>query len=443
MHDTSPHKAFLLDLLDAALAAVRAPHCLPPALPEAPPAGRTLVLGAGKAAAAMAHTAVQNLAGPLHGLVVTRHGHGGGLETGPVAVREAGHPVPDAASMEAAQAMLDLARACTPQDRLIFLASGGGSATLALPLPGLTLRQKQDIVRALVRSGAAIGQINCLRKHVSAIKGGRLAAASGTRDIHTFIISDVAGDAAADVASGPTLADAGTLADARAIMEAYSLPHAQALKAVLASDRAETPKPGTVPGRYSIIARAADALAAARRLATARGWQVHDLGDCLEGEASALGRAHGALALRLRAQGGRHLVLSGGEAVVSLPGASGAGGPNQEYLAALAQALHGAPGIYALACDTDGIDGAGDAAGAFLAPDTLKRARACGVTVDEALRHHDSGALFAAAGDLVKTGPTLTNVNDFRAIAIDGTADGLAQGRRGALERVKGIEPSS
>ncbi len=422
MNKATKHRVFLQDVLQGALAAVSAQNCLPRLLPHAPPRGRTLVLGAGKAAAAMAHTAVQHLAGPLEGLVVTRYGHDGGLETGPVTVLQAAHPVPDESSMQAARRMLALARSCAPDDRLIFLASGGGSATLALPLPGLTLREKQDIVRVLVRSGASIAQINCLRKHLSAIKGGRLAAASGTRDVQTFIISDVPGDVAADVASGPTLGDASTVDEARDIVGRYTLPHAQKIKALLASDTAETPKPGTLPGCCRIIARAADALAAACKIAVAKGWQVHDLGDRLEGEAAVLGREHGALALRLRAQGGRHLVLSGGEAVVSMGDQAGQGGPNQEYLAALAEVLDGAPGIYALACDTDGIDGAGDAAGAFLAPDTIKRARAQGVDVRDALRRHDSGRFFAAAAGLVRSGPTLTNVNDFRAIAIDGEA---------------------
>ena len=416
------HKAFLLALFRTGVDAAGAPLCLPAHLPKTPPRGRTLVLGAGKAAVAMAHTAVQHLAGPVSGLVVTRYGHAGGLECGPVAVIEAGHPVPDAMSMDAARRMLALARACTPGDRLIFLASGGGSAVLALPVPGLSLSEKQHVVRHLVASGASIAQINCVRKHISAIKGGRLAAASGTPDVLSLIISDVPGDNAADVASGPAIADAGTCDEACAIVRRHAVPHAQKLLSLMAQPQAETPKPRAVHERHSIIARADDALAAAADVATAKGWQVHNLGGALQGEAAALGRAHGGLALELQAQGGRHLVLSGGEAVVSLCGEAGQGGPNQEYLAALAAALDGAPGIAALACDTDGIDGCGAAAGAYLAPDTLVRARAAGMDVHEALRGHNSGGFFAAAGGLIHTGPTLTNVNDFRAIAITGRA---------------------
>lgn len=419
MHASDPRRGLLQDMFAAAVAAASPARCLPRYLPRRPPAGRTLVLGAGKAAVAMAAVATRHLAGPVSGLVATRYGHGGDRPVAGIAIIEAGHPIPDAASATAARRMLKLAAALTPRDRLVFLASGGGSATAALPLPGLDLARKQALVRHLLRSGATIAEINCLRRHVSAIKGGRLAAACGTRDIRSLAISDVAGDDPAAIASGPTLPDPTTLEDARAVLERHGAPDMAAVLRVLSDPAAETPK--RLPGRTicRIVASGRTALDAAAAHARAAGYDIVDLGDRVEGEAAAEARAQARMALELHAAGRRAAIVSGGELTVSLGQATGRGGPNQEYLAALALALKGAAGISAIACDSDGIDGNGEAAGAVVTPGTLARARLADRDPADCIARHDSQALFAASGDLVMTGPTGTNVNDIRVILID------------------------
>ena len=331
--------------------------------------------------------------------------------------------MPDEAAAAAAGRALALARSLGADDLLLCLASGGGSALLASPAPGIGLAEKQALTRALLACGAAIGEINCVRKHLSAIKGGRLAAAAAPASVVTLAISDVPGDDPATIASGPTVADPTDGAAAAAILARYRIGTGAAVDAVLAGPAGETPD-RLDNARFAIVARARDALDAAAREAARAGIEARVLGDDLAGEAAALGAAHAALAREVaRAAAGPVALLSGGETGVTLPRPGfGRGGRNTEYLLALAAGLGGAPGIWALACDTDGIDGTEDSAGAVLAPDSLARAAAIGLDARAMLAAHDSYGFFAALGDLVVTGPTRTNVNDFRAILIDAGA---------------------
>ena len=419
MRHKDPIKSLLLAAFHRAVQATSAKATLPVHLPTRAPRGRTLVLGAGKAAAAMGAVAAKTIDAPLHGMVVTRYGHECEILENEITIACAAHPVPDEQSTIIAREMLVLAQGCKPEDRLLFLASGGGSSVLCLPAPGISLLQKQDIIRHLLHSGADIAQINCVRKHLSAIKGGRLAAACGTRDIHTFIISDVPGDDPAAIASGPTIADPTSLADARTVMARYGTPHENVVMAALNNEAYETPKPGTLSERHMIIAKADNALTAAAKWAQTKGWQVHNLGDRVEGEARHVGANHAKIARDLKARGGRWLLISGGETTVTLRHKSGGGGPNLEYLAGLALALNGEAGITALSCDTDGIDGSEDNAGAFVSPTTLSRAKVLGLDLKSYLEKNRTYSFFKALDDLIITGPTLTNVNDFRIIAIE------------------------
>ena len=308
-------------------------------------------------------------------------------------------------------------RGCSRDDFVLCLISGGGSALLAAPAPGLTLADKQELNRQLLGSGAPIGEMNCVRKHLSALKGGRLAARAHPARVLSLVISDVPGDDPATVASGPTVGDPTTVADARAVIARYGLKLPAHIEAFLATPEAETPKPGDprlARAETRIIAAPALSLAAAARVAEAAGYGVIDLGDRVEGEAREVGRAHAELALKTK---GPAVILSGGETTVTLKG-KGRGGRNSEYALALAIALDGAPGISGLACDTDGIDGSEDNAGAMVLPDTLSRAKALGLDPAARLADNDAYSFFSALGDLVVTGPTLTNVNDFRAIVI-------------------------
>ena len=426
-------------LFDAALAAADPARAILPYLPE-PVAGRTVVMGAGKASAAMARAfekawPTNKQAAPLEGLVVTRHGHGVPCER--IRIVEASHPVPDAAGEQAARDILALAQGLGPEDRLVCLVSGGGSALLTLPASGLTLADKQGVTQALLRSGATIGEINTVRKHLSAIKGGRLAAAAAPARLVTLAISDVPGDDPAVIASGPTVPDPTTFADARAVLAKYGITEPKAVIAHLAEARDETPKPGDpvfANTRFELIASPQRALAAAAEAALARHITPIVLSDRVEGEARDVAAMHAAIAVQLRAgqfRVGHEIVtppavlLSGGETTVTVQG-KGRGGRNSEFLLALAAALAkdpakdpgGSGGIYALACDTDGIDGTEDNAGAIVYPNTVARAASRGIAIKEALAGNDSYGFFAALGDLVVTGPTLTNVNDFRAILI-------------------------
>lgn len=411
-------RELLKALFSAALDAAKPEHCLPAHLPP-PPLGRTVVIGAGKAAAAMARAVEDHWQGPLDGLVVTRYGHR--APTRRIEVVEAAHPVPDAGGIAAARRMLRMVEGLSERDLVLFLVSGGGSALLALPAPGITLKDKRALTAALLASGAAIGEINCVRKHLSAIKGGRLAAAAHPARFVSLAISDVAGDDPATIASGPGVADPTTSAEALAVLAKYGIVPPPAVARHLAEGRDETPKPGDprlARASVVVVATPRDALAAAARAAVAYGIEPVLLGDALEGEARTLAREHAARALEeaaaLRAP---KVLLSGGEATVAVRG-SGRGGPNGEFLLALALALDGAPGIHALACDSDGIDGSEDNAGALIGPDTLARARALGIDATARLAANDSYGFFAALGDLVVTGPTLTNVNDIRALLL-------------------------
>ena len=396
-----------------------------------PVAGRTVVVGAGKASAAMAREFEAAWPAPLEGLVVTRRGHA--VPCARIAVVEASHPVPDPAGEAAARQILALAHGLGPQDQLVCLISGGGSALLALPAAGLSLADKQAVTRELLRCGATIGEINTVRKHLSAIKGGRLAAAAAPARVVTLAISDVPGDDPAVIASGPTIPDPSTFAEARAILAKYRIAAPPAAAAHLEAARDETPKPGDpsfADASYTLIASPQQALTAAAEAAAASGITPIVLSDRIEGEARDVGAVHAAIALQLATGNFRvgsakvalpAVLLSGGETTVTLRG-GGRGGRNGEFLLGLAAALatdkRGAAGIAALACDTDGIDGTEDNAGAIVYPDTLARAASGGIPLGAALAANDGFGFFAALGDLVVTGPTLTNVNDFRAILV-------------------------
>jgi glycerate 2-kinase len=427
--DQLPPKEFLRALFDAALAAADPCRALVGHIPSAVK-GRTVLTGAGKAAAAMARAFETHWSGPLEGLVLTRYGHGVFCER--VDILEASHPVPDDAGERAAQRILDLARGLGADDQLVFLASGGGSALLTLPAAGLTLADKQAITRSLLRSGATIGEINIVRKHLSAIKGGRLAAAAAPARIVTLAISDVPGDDPAVIASGPTVPDATTFADARAVLAKYGIFEPVAVINHLGAAANDTPKPGDPifeRARFELIASPQDSLKAAAAEALRRNVTPIVLSDRIEGEARDVAAVHAAIARQLNAgefRVGDHTVglpavlLSGGETTVTVRG-NGRGGRNAEFLLALTVALHGAEGISALACDTDGIDGTEDNAGAITYPDSIARAAAGGIRAPTALADNDGYGFFAALGDLVTTGPTLTNVNDFRAILVTGS----------------------
>jgi glycerate-2-kinase len=423
MTDTQA-RAALRRLFDAAVASADPRVVLAAHLPERP-AGRVLVLGAGKSAAVMA--AAVEAAWPdaaLAGLVVTRTGHG--YPTRRIAVAEAAHPVPDEAGARAARRMLDLAAGAGPGDLVLFLVSGGGSALTTLPAPGLTLPDLIAVNRALLASGATIHEMNCIRRHLSAFSGGRLAAAAHPARVVTLAISDVPGDDPTVIASGPTVPDPSTFADARALVAHYRMALPDAVVAHLAAGAQESPKPGDprLPtADYRFIATPRLALEAAADQARALGLMPLILGDALEGEARDLGTVLAGIALSARAHGhplpGPCVLLSGGETTVTLRAeAPGHGGRNGEALLGCALGLAGTPGIWALMADTDGIDGSEENAGAIATPDTLARAQAAGLDPRALLAGHDSHRVFATLGDLVITGPTLTNVNDFRAILV-------------------------
>ena len=409
-------RQFLRTLFDVAVAAALPARVVPGHLPP-PPKGRTIVIGAGKASAAMARAVEDNAEGPLSGLVVTRYGHA--VACRDVEIVEAAHPVPDASGAATARRILDLAASAGPDDLVLALISGGGSALLALPADGLTLADKQAVNRALLASGATIGEMNIVRKHLSAIKGGRLAAAAAPARVLTLLISDVPGDDPSVIASGPTVPDASTFADARAVIAKYGIVPPPAVTAHLAAAADETPKPGDerlARASTVMIASPMASLTAAAERARAAGITPVILGDAIEGEARVVGRDMAADALARRDK--RPLVLlSGGETTVTVRH-KGRGGRNGEFLAGFALAAAGAPGVFAFAGDTDGIDGSEDNAGAFVTPDTLARARAAGLDLAAALAANDCYPVFAALGDLVVTGPTLTNVNDFRAVLL-------------------------
>jgi hydroxypyruvate reductase len=422
MHWDDAHaRRTLRSLFDTAVAAADPRLVLARHLPDKP-TGRCVVVGAGKSAAVMAAALEDAWPDVPHtGVVVTRYGHS--VPTRRIAVRQSSHPVPDAAGESAAREILAAVQNLGPDDLVLALMSGGASALLPLPAPGLTLADKQTVNRALLASGATISEMNCVRKHLSAIKGGRLAAAAAPARVVTLAISDVPGDDFATIGSGPTVPDPTTFAQARAILAKYGIKPSPQVAARLAQESDETPKPGSLHTDARMIATPMLALRAAAEAAQSAGLSPLILGDALEGESREMGTVLAGIARSVRVHNAPlaapALLLCGGETTVTIgAGSAGRGGRNTEFLLALAVALAGAKSIWAVAGDTDGIDGTEDAAGAIVAPDTLARARALGLDPAAMLAAHDSFSLFDAIGDLIRTGPTLTNVNDIRAILI-------------------------
>lgn len=419
--DEGTPQALLLGAFYAGLAAVASERVVPPALPS-PPAGRTLVVGAGKASAAMARALETHWKGDLSGLVVVPHGYATHCER--IEIVEAAHPIPDDVGSAAARRMLALAGEMTADDLMVALFSGGGSALLPLPAPGLTLDDKRSVTGQLLRAGAPIADINCLRKHLSAIKGGRLACAAAPAPVVNLLISDVAGDDPSLIASGPAVADPSTLAEARAVLERYGISVSAAVRNHLSREEAETPKPdhpGVARVSVRIVASAQTFLEAASDWLAARGLPAFVLSDSIEGEARQVALVHAALGRQIARRGQPFappcVLLSGGETTVTVRG-EGRGGPNLEFLLALLLGLGDSARFAALACDTDGSDGSSGVAGALLHPDTFQRAREAGLDARRALDTNDSERFFAALGDSIVSGPTLNNVNDFRALLV-------------------------
>lgn len=414
-------RALLRSLFDAAVAAADPARVLAQHLPP-PPKGRTIVIGAGKAAAAMARAVEAAWPGDYSGLVVTRYGYG--LPTQKIEVIEAAHPVPDAAGLDGARKLLARVEGLTPDDLVLCLMSGGASALLPLPLEGLDLADEQAVGRALLKCGATISEMNCVRRHLSAIKGGRLARACYPAHLVTLLISDIPGDDPTDIGSGPTIADPTTCADALAILARYAIDVPDIVREILTSGRGESVKPGDprlANSEIRMIATPQMALDAAAKRARQKGLVAHILSDRIEGESRDVGKVMAAIASQIARRNEPFaapcLLLSGGETTVTVRG-NGRGGRNVEFLLALALALDGHPGIHALAADTDGVDGMEDIAGAYIGPDSLARAWAQGIKPLESLAANDGHGFFEALGDSIITGPTLTNVNDFRAILI-------------------------
>lgn len=425
----APLRAFLADLFRTAVAAAHPATCLPALLPQ-PRAGRLIVLAAGKAAGSMAEVAEGFYLDRLKldperlcGIAVARHGYGRPLQI--VTMIEAGHPVPDGAGLEAALRAIEFADGANADDLVLVLMSGGASANWIAPAAGVTFADKQAVTRALLRSGATIGEINTVRKHLSRIKGGRLARYAYPAKLVTIAISDVPGDDPSAIGSGPTVPDPTTLTQARAIVAKYRLDLPTSVTAALANANNESPKPGDpvfAGSQFVLAARPADSLRAAEAAVRAAGYECMSLGDRVEGEAREVAAAHAKLARDLRAKSARTVILSGGELTVTIRG-QGRGGPNQEYALALSIALAGMPAVAALAGDTDGTDGgagaASDPAGALLDGQTVARAQALGLDPAAFLADNNSTGFFVALKDLLLTGPTYTNVNDFRAIVVD------------------------
>lgn len=409
------YRTVLTDYFAAAIAAASPRLALPPALPKGLVKGKTYVLAYGKAAAEMALVAAETLDGPITGLAVTRHGHRVDLSQTGIELIEARHPVPDDDSLQAGTKMLDLAATAGPDDRVIFLASGGGSALLCAPAKGISLTEKQAMTDALVRSGAPIQDINLVRRHLSRVKGGRLAAIAGARgaELYTYVISDVAGDDPALVASGPSIASTFYPEGALSVLQAAGVDVPEAVRAAILTNE---PSP-TATHPVKVIATNRDALAAVEARASADGWNIIDAGKALTGDAAGCGKAHALRAQLLARSPGRHLMISGGELTVTKARKDGQGGPNLEYLVGLMSALPRTAKIEALAGDTDGIDGTQDNAGGYL--------HASWVPQHEALHALDTNRTYPLVerfGGLIMTGPTRTNVNDIRLIAIEGAS---------------------
>lgn len=406
-------------MFDAAVEAAMPRTCVPPYLPTLPEGGKLVVLGAGKASAAMARAVEDNWDGPMEGLVVTRYDYGVACDH--IEIVEAAHPVPDQSGLDAAARIIRIAEGLGENDVVLCLISGGGSALLTMPAHGMSLEDKQAVNTALLRSGATISEMNCVRKHLSAIKGGRLAVAAHPARVISLLISDVPGDDPSVIASGPTVIDDTTYADARGILKKYGITPPANVQAILNEEADETPKSGDerlAANEVKLVALPKASLEVAARVAAEAGYKPVILGDAIEGEACAVAREHAEIALKAKGRGERTAIISGGETTVIVRG-DGRGGRNSEYMLAMAEALNGAEGIHAIACDTDGIDGTEDNAGAIIGPDTLARAAAAGADPATALANNDAYTFFDAIGDLVISGPTFTNVNDFRVILVD------------------------
>jgi glycerate 2-kinase len=414
-------RVLLRRMFQAAIDAAQPALCVPRHLPQ-PPRGRLLVIGAGKASAAMARAVEDNWRGDLSGIVVTRYGYG--VRCRRIEIVEAAHPVPDAAGLAAAERILKAVQNLGAEDLVLCLMSGGASALLVRPAPGLTLEDKQSVNRALLTSGATIREMNCVRRHLSSVKGGRLGVACHPARVITLLISDVPGDSPVDIGSGPTVADPTTCADALAILKRYAIQVPRHVLELLESGRGESPKPGDprlARSEIRMIATPQMALEAAAAVARQAGVVPVILGDSIEGEARDVGKVMAGIARQV----GTHnqpcaapcVLLSGGETTVTVRG-QGRGGRNVEFLLALGIALDGQQGVFAMAGDTDGVDGTEDVAGAYLAPDSLARALDQGINARSSLANNDGHGFFERIGDAVVTGPTLTNVNDFRAILI-------------------------
>ena len=427
MNKPAPHAMTATDgllraMFDAAVSAAQPGICVPPHLPAYPETGRLVVIGAGKASAAMAKAAEDHYGRPLEGLVVTRYGYAVPCEG--IEIVEAAHPVPDAAGREAAERMLALVGDLGPDDVVVCLISGGGSALLPFPAEGLTLEDKQEINRDLLKSGATIDEMNCLRRHLSQIKGGRLAAACHPAKLVNLLISDVPGDDPINIASGPTVGDPTTCADAFEIVSRYGMTLPDAARQILESGAGESVKPDDprlADVTTHMVAAPQQSLEAAAAVALEAGYTPHILGDSIEGEASDVGIVMAGIATQVATRGQPFerpcVLISGGETTVTIRG-DGRGGRNVEFLLSLGVALNGLSGVHAIAGDTDGVDGIEDIAGGIIRPDTLARAAAAGISAKEYLYRNDGHSFFEALGDQVITGPTLTNVNDFRAILI-------------------------
>lgn len=426
--DAAAQRQLLRAMYDKAVSMAHPGVCVPPALPEIPAGGRLIVVGAGKAAAAMArateaHYARLGQGERLFGFVTTRHGYG--LPSEIIPIMEAGHPVPDANSVSSAKLAVQLARSGGPNDLVLCLLSGGASALWSAPVEGVSFEAKRALTKQLLKSGARISEMNCVRKHLSRIKGGRLAAAAYPARLITLAISDVPGDDPDAIGSGPTVPDPTTLAEARAVLANYGIEAPDEIRRALDNPANETLKPGDERLRnatYELVAAPKASIEAAAEIARAAGYRIDVLGHSLEGEARDVGRFHAELALAAKRRGDRIAFLSGGEFTVTVKG-NGAGGPNQEYMMGVAIGLNGEPGICALAGDTDGIDGGGgnpdDPAGAIVMPDTLARAEKQNLNAAALLENNDSTGFFRAIGDLLECGPTQTNVNDFRVLLVD------------------------
>lgn len=422
-HSSVAPQALLRSMFDAAVASALPERSLAPHLPE-PPKGKTIVVGAGKAAAAMARALEAHWPAPLEGLVITRYGHAVPCQR--IEVVEASHPVPDDKGRSATSRMLEMVKGLSADDLVIALISGGGSSLLVAPGEGISLEDKKNLNAALLQSGASISEMNCVRRHVSSVKGGRLAAACYPARVLTLLISDVPGDSPVDIASGPTVADPTTRLDALEILERYRIKVPESIVGYLERDDAESIRPEDrrlAAATIRTIITPQASLEAAAEVARNAGYTPYILGDSLEGEARDLGRAMAGITRQVVLRGQPFkapcVLLSGGETTVTIKG-NGRGGRNTEFLLSLAIALDGLPGVHALAADTDGVDGAEEIAGASISPDTLTRAWAADINPRISLDNNDGHGFFGALGDSVVTGPTMTNVNDFRAILIAG-----------------------